>query len=113
MAVTKQQLNVEFIRLTHPKDGHVLGLVGIDNGDHTYLTATLHPSVLTKGDGGKSVHLACYNAGSPAAIFENGYYVESNWLRHELTTPFSHTLGKRTITNAMFEAVALQPTPLT
>ena len=103
---TKSEFAVEFIRMTSPRSGQPLGCIGIDNGDHVYLPAILHPSVIRHGDAGRAAFIQCYKAHAPVAAFQNAFFVESNWLRAELTTPFTHTVGLRTLTNTMLEAVA-------
>lgn len=106
MAAKNHEFEVEFIRLSNPQNGRPLGCVGIDSGDHIYLAATLHPSLLTQNDAGRTAFIKCHKAQVPVATFENGFYVEANWLCEELKTPFSHTVGTRTLTNTMLGQVA-------
>jgi hypothetical protein len=107
MASEKGRFEVEFVRLTDPKSGRPMGVVGIDRGDHVYLTATLHPSVLDAADAGRGAFIRCHKAGVPVAAFDNGFYVESQWLREELKAPFAKVgPNGRTLTHTMLDAVA-------
>lgn len=102
----KGEFEVEFIRLTHPQTGRAMGCIGIDTGDHVYLPATLHPSVIAQSDAGRAAFIKCHKAKVPVAAFENAFYVEAKWLREELQVPFSQTVGSRTLTNSMLDMVA-------
>lgn len=99
----KGEFEVQFIRMRNPKTQQEMGVVGIDNGDHVYVPAKLHPSALDNNDAGRAAFIQCHKASTPVAAFENAFYVEANWLRAELKTPYSKTSGTRTLTHTMLD----------